>query len=292
MPKAVHDQWKEGQKAFAAFKATWTPERSAEDKKMLRRVLAKARKTPLGKQALAWAHDNGVQFFIDHTCKDAGAYYMPGTPVIGIPHYIEKYNVEFLAEAIVHEIRHAWQDLRGFCYNAHGSKDNRPDFAESFIRLALAEADARAFGKIASAEFISGGPANTPENLQEGFKSWFNKRSLRYYGKHYSRLIGANWGILNVHPLGNDFEFVFHPEKKHFDSDIRHMREIAKRGETFDGGNYFPLLREELREKVLRPSLAQTFYGAATPAQRALTRKIRRASMAAKRKSSTNLNNR
>ena len=96
------------QTAFDELKATWSPERIAEDEKALQEIFALAADVPLLAEALEWARSHGVKFFIDRTATGIEGYYKPGTGVVGITAR-GLANPGEAIESIVHEVRHAWQ---------------------------------------------------------------------------------------------------------------------------------------------------------------------------------------
>jgi predicted peroxiredoxin len=66
------------QTAFKKLKATWSPERIDEDNETLDKIFALAADCPLLAEALDWAKEHGIKFFVDRTAVKLGGYYAQG----------------------------------------------------------------------------------------------------------------------------------------------------------------------------------------------------------------------
>ncbi len=111
--------------------------------------LTAASEIQMAEAALDWARSNNIEFIVDKTTT-AGGYYWPGTGVVALSSRKldpEKFNDG--VDALVHEIRHAWQDAQGFFYT-----QEKPGvtLAQSIIIESLLEADAFAHGRLAGAQ--------------------------------------------------------------------------------------------------------------------------------------------
>jgi hypothetical protein len=282
------------QSAFEALKATWSPKRIAEDEKRLQEIFDLAAHVPSLKEALDWANTHGIKFFVDHKAVNAAGYYVPGMGALAV--VIRGSDTpEFHAQVITHEIRHAWQDYHGLL-----KKPLSSSFAEYNIKTALIEADAFAFGKRAAYELSEWqGTLMDDEllsreerwdedeqspgaDLQKNFLSWFAiPHKPQFYGHYASKSFSGACKInrreaqtsvpkaFEVKPLGALGSGM----------DIDNIESVLHLGKGFTGAkNYLAALpREVLPKKILVPSLANTFWGAANDAQRKLTAELRKA---------------
>jgi len=283
------------QTAFEALKATWTPQRIAEDEKTLQEIFALAADVPLLAEALEWAEQHGVKFFIDRTATGIEGYYKPGTGVVAIT-AAGLANPGEAVESIVHEIRHAWQQYNGFgAEAAHG-------FSEYLITVSLKEADAEAFARRAKDQYkfyeLTKNHKKVPDSLRAGlakenadlganFQVWFPLFAGRY-GDRGSKAYNQALGLfppearLNTGLSGGHFEF--DPARVKFTGEninINNVQDVVRMGRFFSGAkNYLAALQPDiLPKKILRPSLANTFWGAASSDQRKLTNDIRKAEL-------------
>jgi len=284
------------QSEFEKLKATWSPERIAEDDKRLQEIFNLAAASPTLKQALDWAKAHGIKFFIDRTAKNCGGYYQPGTGVFAIAEQYADPSA-FAVETLTHEIRHAWQDYHGLIPRGLHAPAATPDFAEYFIQLSLIEADAWSFGKRAADELNMAPriahmkrnnqpvPASLlpPESaaLAKEFLSWFSCFWVtKFYGdaasKYYGKANGIYDGLLPV--LNCEFSSKTPPLGTGID--IANIENVIRLGEGFSGKNYLAKLpRDMLPKKILRPSLAMSFYGAANDDQKKLTAELRKCAL-------------
>lgn len=109
--------------------------------------LTAACEIPLVEAALDWARANNIEFIVDKTTT-AGGYYWPGTGVVALSS--RKLDPEKFFEgvdALVHEIRHAWQDHQGLF---EAQERASVTLAQSIIIEGLLEADAYAHGRLAA----------------------------------------------------------------------------------------------------------------------------------------------
>ena len=278
------------QTAFEALRATWSPERIAEDEKTLEKIFRMAEDSPQLMEELEWARQHGIKFFIDHTAVNCGGYYWPGSGVMAISAK-QVSSPAFTVEILAHELRHAWQDYHGLL----AWNDLTPsagNFAEFSIKNALAEADALAYGQRASFEFQSAQykkikepvpayiqKALSDENadLGEKFLSWFGGWHSNFYGDFFSIKHGVKWGVYDgAFPTHN---FEHHPVEPQLSGlNIDNIQDVLQLGVNFSGTkNYLAQLqRDILPKQILRPSLANAFWGVANDKQKKLTTELRK----------------
>jgi hypothetical protein len=285
------------QSAFEALRATWLPERIAKEEQSLKQIFGLAAFSPTLKEALDWAEQHDIKFFIDRTAVNVGGFYTFGTGVVAIAARYA-YPDPYAAQIIAHELRHAWQDYHGLVpCPGPASSEISEDFAQYFTKLSLIEADAYAIGKRAETEclvtqserrssqlrlFSLLSLDNKEDHFKNNFVSWFNSPSkTRFYGDFGSKLYGERWGVWTGELPERRCEFTTAPESwpKLEGIDTAHISNVLKLGESFSGqGNYLEgLPRELLFKQILAPSLAGTFYGAANDSQKQLTADIRKA---------------
>lgn len=287
------------QSGFHQFQAQRLPEMVAEDARKLRNIFQES-SSPTFQKMVAWALENDVVFFIDHTLQRAGAYYTMGTGAVGL-------NAEYAhsplqaAPLIGHEIRHAWQDKNGFIPTVGRN------FAEYFMQISLMEADAFAFERLIEEEEtaywgmgddLSDDPAAQPQKvLQEAFTAWTGRRG-KLYGDTAARYFGTHLGIPGITPT--DFRMSFQPYR---DSDkpvlrgidVTDVEKALAAGKGFgDGDNYLdtPAMRDYLENKLLKPSLAQKFYRAShnlPPLVKEVNKRLRAAQTAHRKKTGGDL---
>ncbi|MDE2336338.1 MAG: hypothetical protein KGL10_03410 [Alphaproteobacteria bacterium] len=282
------------QAAFRKMRATWSPERKAEDRKILRRVFNKAAASPTLAAEMKWAKAHGIKFFIDRTAVNCGGYYTLSTGVvaIGARYAFDDSGMEVLA----HELRHAWQDYHGLIA-CHGKTPKFGNFSTFFINNAMIEADAMAYGQRVRDEIRAASlkkrnnpvPAglqtsldNENADLGKKFLSWFgNSFYTRFYGDFFSKAYGRKWGLYEGElPLRN-FEHPFDKDVHKSGFDTSDRQDVLRLGVNFSGTrNYLADLPPEvLPRRILSPSLARTFWGAANNNQRKLTTALERAYM-------------
>jgi hypothetical protein len=283
-PQKPEVKW--DQTSFEKLKATWSPERIAQDEKTLKKIFNLAAGAPLMAEALEWAQQHGVKFFIDHKASsNIGGYYAEGTGVLGVTESMLD-NPASAVTVITHEIRHAWQDYQGFNAPDYVIVANNPDFTKHFIRYALVEADAKAYGEYAALQYqykeaLNQNPAQDESAyFRKGFLSWFASPATKsFYGDWASKLYGQYYGVYKgalpvgplefrspVPPLGNGIN-------------IDSVKDVLRLGENFSGTkNYLAeldkLQPDLLPKKILDRSLANTFWGAANDNQKKLVAEI------------------
>lgn len=302
------------QASFHLFQAQRLPEMVAEDARRLRHIFQES-SSPTFQKMVAWALENDVVFFIDHTLKRAGAYYTMGTGAVGLnASYAD--NPMQAAPLIGHEIRHAWQDKNGFIPTVGR------DFAEYFMQISLMEADAFAFERLIEEEEaaywgmgddfgvtidnedidlgagVFEDPAKNPQKvLQEAFTKWTGRRG-QLYGDTAARYFGTQLGIPGITPT--DFRMSFQPYR---DSDkpvihgidVRDVEKALKAGKGFGSDdNYLdtPEMRAYLENKLLKPGLAQKFYRASNnlpPLVKEVNKRLRKAQAAHRQKTGSDL---
>ncbi len=285
--------------AFDKLKAAWSPERIAEDNEKLKEIFARAADCPLLAEALDWAERHDIEFFIDHQAVNVGGYYSVGTGVMAI---VAKTRLP-AEEVIVHEIRHAWQDYNGLL-TWDDMTLNDGSFRDFFINNALIEADAYAVGQLAAAQVAASrakkqlekAPQPVPEwrrdyltrqqepaadesaLLGKKFMSWFEgKYYPPFYGDFFSKIYGQKWGLYDKALPARNMEFKNEPPHRR-GMDVRDIQDVLRLGVNFSGTkNYLAALQPDiLPKRILRPSLADTFWGAANDDQKKLTAEIRK----------------
>ncbi len=273
------------QAAFTKMRRKWSRKRKIEDKKALRKLFNKAAASPLIAAELKWAKEHGIKFFIDRTAVNCGGYYTTGTGVVAIG---AKYvGSDFGLEVLAHELRHAWQDYHGLiAWDSEKSKN--ADFTAFFINDAMIEADATAHQNLAKSQIRDawlkkrGSPASRnreDENvtLRKGFLSWFDvswpsQLLPRIYGDDMSKRYGAMLGVYDGKQKPRRFEFkIDEPNSPGFN--IHDKQDVLRLGRHFSGaGNYLAGMKSDiLQRRILNPSLARSFWGAANDNQKKLT---------------------
>lgn len=272
-------RWKT--EAFEKFKAAWTPARIAEDEKILSEVFQLAATSPLLAEELTWARDHGIQFFVDHQVQQAYGYYVPGMGVMAMSlHAAQQPETALLT--LAHELRHAWQDYYGlnntFSYS----------FSENAIRSALIEADAQAFGLRALDQHRGVVVDDEAADLRAKFLSWYSSEYPALYGAANSEMYARNYSIDLPRPIkpelaaaesaAEDDEFNPDFRARGTGVDIGNIKDVLRLGVNFAGTkNYLAGLPPDiLPKKLLSPALANTFWGAATAEQRAVTTALRK----------------
>ena len=320
------------QSAYKKMRVTWSPERKAEDGKLLRKIFRMAAASPLLAEEIKWARAHGIKFFIDRTAVNCGGYYTPGAGVVAIAaKYASPETMEdFAFEVMGHEIRHAWQDYHGYI----GIKRNIliSEFSRELLQVALYEADAKAYGRLVGRQMnlafrkqaikeIEAAEAKEPplksprerENRQRirevvrmrrreslefeeqslrdtngiliaEFKKWFETSSV-YYGDACSKRLGRAWGVYAGDLPRRNFEFQAYVSRFTPGIDVDDMQSVLRLGRSFSGtGNYLAKMSPDiLLKQILRPSLADTFWGAANDDQKKLTTVLRKAFLKASR---------
>lgn len=273
------------QKDFDKMISRWSPRRRARDEKALAKIFALAESSPAFAAALAWADKNGLRFFIDRKIDSLG-YYTPGTGVLGIASDALLDTAEAIA-TIIHEIRHAWQECNGLSSDEGG--DVEPSFRDGFLRTALTEADAEAWGLLAKRQYLRsqvGLPLALPaaqekEELAFGFLLWFNPEAGHAwtYGDGLSKDFGVQAGIYKGRAKKQKYEFKTRAEGPLGGTiGIDNLQDVRRLGVSFSGGsNYLAALPSDiLVKRILRPSLADTFWGAADAKEMKRTAALRK----------------
>jgi len=284
------------QTAFEKLKATWSPERIAEDEKTLQNIFALAADCPLLTEALEWAQQHDIKFFIDRNAVNCGAYYTLSTGVMALTaKTATDLDVTLAVGSVVHEIRHAWQDYYGLV-----GCDTEPfsgDYRRSFINTALIEADALAYGLRAKDQYRAalakkrGWPVPSAiqktlpdENADLGrkFLTWFSNRNshTQFYGEKLSKFFGRKWDVYEGAQPERRNELSL--TKLQLDGiNIDNIQDVLRLGVNFSGTkNYLAAMQPDiLPKRILRPWLAGTFWGTANSNQRKLTAAIRKASL-------------
>ncbi len=295
MQPQPENKWQ--QAPFDALRKTFDRKRKQADDRRLKRIFKEIAKVPMMKEALDWADKHGVRYMIDHTCVNIGGYYTVGTGVVAISHFSAYMGPSEQVRVLSHEIRHMWQDWHGMI------PTYAKNFGDYFIRLGLIEADARAYERLATEQFVLTNAEDVEamasdkyyarirdkvsrpqEFLWNSFLEWFDKKSTstQFYGDHASKSIGRDRGIASAVPTDRRFEFKPYPEGSEpriEGINIARIDDVMRLGEGFNGKqSYFAGQdrRDELLKKIIVPSLSSTFYGAATKKQKGLVEQIRK----------------
>lgn len=106
----------------------------------IRRLMAKS---PLGKELLNWADENGIRIEMDHQTK-AGGYYYPGYKIVALNAASDNLT---LVGTLAHEIRHAWQDSQGMIPSLSDNLAQLQAPEDYITQIKFIEADAFAVGE-------------------------------------------------------------------------------------------------------------------------------------------------
>lgn len=311
-PAAAGVSW--DQSSFHDFQARRIPRIVVDDARRLRNIFNES-SSPTFQKMVVWALENDVVFFIDHTLQRAAAYYTIGTGAVGLSAKYADSPMQ-AAPLIGHEIRHAWQDKNGFIPTVGRN------FTEYFMQISLMEADAFAFERLIGEEEIAywgmnddfgvaiekedtglgnnifDDPAANPQQvLQEAFTKWTGRRGT-LYGDTAARYFGSQLGIPGVTPT--DFRTSFQPYKEKnkpiiHGIDVADIEKVLQVGKGVDGtDNYLdtPAMRDYLKNKLLKPSLAQKFYHAGRnlpPLVKEVNKRLRAAQAAHRKKTGDEL---
>lgn len=249
--------------AYGIFCRETPPEQLASDKRRIARFLRHPPDVPVLKDALAWAQAHGVKIMIDHNLKGAGAYYPLGSGVVVLPtHLFMRGNKAALAASATHELRHAWQDFHGLL----GSQASSP--ARAMMAIALVEADARAFEKLARDQYyfsrygVQHDRAAEMGMLRDGFRKWFDSYSSSFYASRHGEIMARCFNVPAA--KGDSVKASYRlqsPVRPCIDPDDRTA--LEKLGRGFDGGtrNYLlPLLKDFVPRTVLSGDQALRGY--------------------------------
>ncbi|HEY8190970.1 MAG TPA: DUF6782 family putative metallopeptidase [Alphaproteobacteria bacterium] len=259
--------------------------RRHEDHDRLSALFGHAAEIPVLKSALKWAESHNICFIVDHTTL-AGGYYTPDTGVVAIALDC-LYDRRYVLGALVHEIRHAWQDYYGFI--PAGGKS----FTDYYMRIALIEADATAHQNLAEWQFdiaeniraqkrlinewdtlcaqrgltsLQAKMENTiydRTKLWRDFKAWY-RHTAKDYGENAQKLFGHALGIPGVQPVDYKFEYEPHPNNKEPQQEginIARFEDIQKLSRSFNGHHYFNAASYDFLQRIaLSPDRASVFY--------------------------------
>lgn len=139
-------------------------------------VLAVAQaRSPVARQALAWAAAHGVSIEIGRHPHAGGSYDNMGHVLV------DRHRCTDILSAIniiVHEIRHAWQDYYGLL----PASTRRYGIGDRLVINALVEADAQAMGELAQLESGRRHPVRNPRmRLESAFRRWFQGKAPLYH---------------------------------------------------------------------------------------------------------------
>lgn len=280
---AAAARWDRGN--LEEWRAGHSEERKAADAKLLADVFNLAAQVPQMKEALDWAKAHGIEFIVDHTVTGANGYYRRRAGVVGLSSNVLQ-DPAWAVGTVTHEIRHAWQDWYGMIEHPVEK------FADFFIRIALTEADAEAFGararrqyalrqqqesyrhgcykllpmkrRIAKIERQIENLQKNPEALWQGFIGWFHRGRAADYGARAMKELAHELGVPGFEPEQNKFEFRPFGDKAIPDRpaiDFTQEEQLRRLGKGFTGRNYFngKAHRETLRS-IFRPAVAERFY--------------------------------
>ena len=275
------------------FYAQHDDARRREDVMKLARLFNAAAKSPLAREALAWAAAHGVDFIVDRKLKASGMY-MPAQGILALSEAVldEKKIVEAVG-TLVHELRHAWQDWHGL--QPYQMRDVTP----AYMAIAQMEADAEAYGALAEKQWklaaslektddpvlrreLDKTETDSARLLWEEFARWYTGSNPEVYGLRTFSGFAEHLGLAaeaaqaaaaadGVADTLADPEFI-PPEgvrqPKHFGLQAAVAPDLAPLGAGFNGqGNYFnaaPL--GFIDSKILSAPLAEAFYKAGAPA--------------------------
>lgn len=309
-------QW--DQTAFEKMKADWPVERIIEDENTLQELFKLADDCPLLAEALSWAEKHGVKFFIDHTSVNCSGYYMPTTGVVGIAARYAG-NHDSIVGTLVHEIRHAWQDYQGLLTDGTNKKEGfAGSFISTALLEADAWAYGRVagqqytekkhfevrkkrrqWGRKISKKLRAQVEQKTAEEherylrtlqeenqlvgLQQEFLNWFSisSETTQYYGDFLSKVHGKEHNLYEGELPARNFEFSIPATENNSGLNIHDIQDVLRLGMNFSSTkNYIAEMpREFLLKSILKPSLANTFWGKASPSQSKLTTELRKASL-------------
>lgn len=270
--------------AFLDGRSWWRKRRDARALKDIFEWVASS--SPTCAEALAWAKEHDIVFFIDRKIDFYGYYkYGMGALAIGEAAIKGEDPHETIA-TIVHELRHAWQDCHGL--QTHTDRS----FAKALTEYGLVEADAEAFGMRAAAEYdaqyvekFAGLVSPSREycgknNLAENFLAWFcSAERTESYGEDAIRYVSKTEGYdISDTDIKEDV-YEFNSDLEVFSGiDTEDLEDVWRLGEGFSGkGNYMKDVgRDTLLKKILPASLVRTFWGAADPEHRDLITELRK----------------
>ena len=220
-----------------AWLATVSDERMAADQAEIEKVLERAKRSPTAMRAIEWAKAHNIGIILDRQAQGAGAYYLPGAGVAAIlPAYLGSKDY-FDVVSLVHEIRHAWQDLHGLLPSW---KQDRfmagGNVVSSILQSAVLEADAHAHDRAVLRECMGG--TTSVDNLRADFANWYATKG-RFY-THLER--DKHAAVLGVGTASYpDFNIEVQPQE----TVLRRVGVLADRGEdivrlgkSFSGQNY------------------------------------------------------
>lgn len=220
-----------------AWLNTLSDERLAADQAAIDGVLARAQKSPLAMRALEWAQAHDIGIILDRQAKGAGAYYLPGAGVAAIlPAYLGNKNY-FDVVSLVHEIRHAWQDMQGLLpswkqdrFMAQGN------VVSSILQSAVLEADAHAHDRAVMRECLGG--ATTVDDLRADFANWYQAKGAFYTGLERDK----HAAVLQIGDAAYpDFNIEVAPQEtllRRIGVQAERGEDIVRLGKSFNGKNY------------------------------------------------------
>ncbi len=286
------------QSGFARMLDGFSADRLSADNDALLDIFDCAESSPTARAALAWAQAHGVRFFVDRKVEGTSAYYTPGTGVVGIS--AKHLRGDDAAAVLVHEIRHAWQDAHGLVPQATS------DYAGYAIQNALLEADACAHQSLVARELKAASSTawtlrwkasifgttkdkaagNKGGVMAEAFLNWFSGNRARDYGEDLARNYGSYLGLCAVQPDSYEFGPAHTGHARNIAGeqgvplgagiDINDLQRVMQLGHSFAGVNYLAHMQDGLLKKILRPSLALTFYNAANDDEKNLSLAIQK----------------
>lgn len=220
-----------------AWLNTLPAERLAADQAAIDGVLERAKKSPTAMRALEWARAHDIGIILDRQARGAGAYYLPGAGVAAIlPAYLGRTDY-FDVVSLVHEIRHAWQDLHGLLpswkqdrFMAQGN------VVSSILQSAVLEADAHAHDRAVMRECKGG--TTTVDNLRADFANWYAVKGGFYTGLERDK----HAAVLQVGTASYpDFNIEVQPQEvllRRIGVQSERGEDIVRLGKSFNGKNY------------------------------------------------------
>lgn len=260
-----HDsaQWQRPQ--VRAWLQTLSDERLAADQAAIDGVLARAQRSPTAMRALAWAQAHNIGIILDRQAQGAGAYYLPGAGVAAIlPAYLGNTDY-FDVVSLVHEIRHAWQDLHGLLpswkqdrFMADGN------VVTSILQSAVLEADAHAHDRAVLRECRGG--STTVDHLRGDFAKWYDTK-----GRFYTQLErDKHAAVLGVGTAQYpDFNIEVQPQEvalRRIGVLAERNEDIVRLGKSFGGQNYLAgWFNDAIARHLHAPDRVVRAFNAAAP---------------------------
>ncbi len=172
------------------------------DEAQLADICSLSEQSPTAQQALRWAVLNGLRVGFGTMAQESLGHYNCQTGRITLSPRLKAVPRQML-RVLTHEIRHAWQDNRGFLAHYSTAHFQQGNLAVMLAQTALCEADAKAVDLAVTAELRLGpagatayfGSAAQMADMRNFFLYWFERYSHMYgtatRGEHRVRLTMA-----------------------------------------------------------------------------------------------------